>query len=90
MFLPFMGSGIERYCQKCNRCTLAKAVQPKVHTFRGSLVAFKPLEVIAIDFTILDKASDGWENVLVVMDLFSKFSQAYPTPEQRASTLARC
>ena len=63
---------------------LAKAIQPKVCTFRGGLVASKPLEVIAIDFT-----SDGRENVLVVTDVFSKFTQAYPTSDQRASTVAQ-
>ena len=88
-FWPFMQSDIARYCQDCNRCTLAKAVQPKVRTFRGGLTASKPLEIIAIDFTLLDKASDGRENVLVVTDVFSKFAQAYPTPDQRASTVAR-
>ncbi|XP_061584211.1 uncharacterized protein LOC133449095 [Cololabis saira] len=34
-------------------------------------------------------ASDGRENVLVVTDVFSKFTQAYPTSDQRASTVAR-
>lgn len=88
-FWPFMGNDIEKYCRECGRCTLAKAVQPKVRTFRGTLTASKPLEVLAIDFTTLDKASDGRENVLVVTDVFSKFSQAYPTSDQRASTVAR-
>lgn len=88
-FWPFMGSDIEKYCRECGRCTLAKAVQRKVCTFRGTLTASKPLEVLAIDFTTLDKASDGRENVLVVTDVFSKFSQAYPTSDQRASPVAR-
>lgn len=34
-------------------------------------MASKPLEVIAIDFTVLDKVSDGRENVLVVTDVYS-------------------
>ena len=88
-FWPFMRRDIEKYCRECNRCVAAKAVQPKVRTFMGSLVASKPLEVLAIDFTLLDKASDGRENVLVLTDVFSKFTQAFPTPDQRASTVAR-
>lgn len=88
-FWPFMQSDITRYCQNCNRCTLAKAVQPKIRTFRGGLIASKPLEIIAIDFTLLDRADDGRENVLVVTDVFSKFAQAYPTSDQRARTVAR-
>lgn len=48
-------------------------------------MASKLLGVIAIDFTVLDKASDGRENVLVVTDVFSKFAQAYyQTHYQRA------
>lgn len=88
-FWPFMRRDIEKYCRECNRCVAAKAVQPKVRTFMGSLIASKPLDVLAIDFTILDKASDGRENVLVLTDVFSKFTQAFPTPDQRASTVAR-
>lgn len=55
----------------------------------GSLLASGPLEIIAIDFTALDKACNGQENVLVVTDVFSKFTQAYPTPDQRANTVAK-
>ncbi|KAI4874714.1 hypothetical protein NFI96_007693 [Prochilodus magdalenae] len=67
----------------------AKAVYPKVRTFPGSILAFKPLEIVAIDFTVLERAGDGRENVLVVTDVFSKFTQAYPTSDQRASTVVR-
>lgn len=55
----------------------------------GSLMASKPLEILALDFTTLDRASDGSENLLVVTDVFSKFTQAYHTPDQRASTVVR-
>ncbi|KAK0148238.1 Gag-Pol polyprotein [Merluccius polli] len=48
-----------------------------------------PLEVVAVDFTTLERTSDGQENVLVVTDIFSKFTQAYPTPNQKACTVAR-
>ena len=88
-FWPYMRRDIEEYCQNCHRCVVAKATQPKVRTFMGHLSASKPREIVAIDFTVLDKASDGRENVLVVTDVFSKFTQAYPTPDQKASTVAR-
>lgn len=53
----------------------------------GSLLSSRPLEIVAVDFTILERASNGRENLLVVTDMFSKFAQAYPTPDQRASTV---
>ena len=58
-FWPNMWHDIEKYCQNCNRCLVAKANQPKVRTFPGNIVASQPLEILAIDFTVLEKAGDG-------------------------------
>ena len=44
----------------------------------GHVLADKPLKLLAIDFTMLEKASDGRENVLVMTDVFSKFTVAIP------------
>uniref|UniRef100_A0A8C5DJ52 Integrase catalytic domain-containing protein n=1 Tax=Gouania willdenowi TaxID=441366 RepID=A0A8C5DJ52_GOUWI len=52
-------------------------------------MASKPLEIVAVDFALLEKATDGRENVLVITDVFSKFSQAYATRDQKASTVAK-
>lgn len=88
-YWPFMRKDIKRWCCECQRCLVAKAVQPKLRTFMGSLLASRPLEILAIDFTLLEKSSDGKENLLVVTDVFSKFAQAYPTVDQKATTVAR-
>lgn len=55
----------------------------------GHLTAKRPLDILAIDFTLLEPASNGLENVLVMTDVFSKFTQAIPTKDQTASTVAR-
>lgn len=88
-YWPGMFKFIEEWCKKCQRCTLAKVVRPKVRSFMGHLTAEKPLDILAIDFTLLEPASNGLENVLVVIDVFSKFTQAIPTKDQTASTVAR-
>jgi len=49
----------------------------------SSIIATKPLEVLAMDFTQLEPASDGQENVLVLTDVFMKFTVAIPTRDQR-------
>ncbi|MCB4745566.1 MAG: transposase family protein, partial [Sulfurovum sp.] len=59
------------------------------NTTSGHLIASRPLEVLAIDFTKLDQASDGRENVLVMTDVFTKFTQAVPTRNQEAATVAK-
>lgn len=88
-YWPFMRKDVDRWCRECRRCVVAKATQPKLRTFMGSLLASSPLEIVAIDFSILEKSSDGKDNLLVVTDVFSKFAQAYPTADQKSSTVAR-
>ena len=42
-----------------------------------------------MDFTIPDPSSNGTEHVLVLTDVFTKFTQAIPTHDQKASTGTR-
>lgn len=88
-FWPNLRHDVEQWCIKCERCVVSKALRPKVRTTMGHLMASRPLEILAIDFTLLERASNGCENVLVVTDVFSKFTQAYPTRDQKASTVVR-
>lgn len=77
---------IEKWCHECGTGILAKAVQPKVRPFMGSIQASRP-QVVIIDFIVLEPASNDREIVLLVTDFFSKFTQAIPTKEQQASTV---
>ena len=86
-FWPGMRADIEHHIALCKRCTLGKSGK-KVHSPMGSLIAKRPLEVLAIDFTLLEK-SGGYENVLVMTDIFTKYTQAIPTRDQKARTVAR-
>lgn len=36
-----------------------------------NLLAFRPLDIVAMDFTLLEKSSDGRENVLVITDVLT-------------------
>ncbi|KAL2095623.1 hypothetical protein ACEWY4_007771 [Coilia grayii] len=84
-----MCEDVDRWIKRCQRCILTKMPQPKIHPQMKSFIASRPLEVVAVDFTVLEPASDGRENVLVVTDVFTKFTQAYPTRDQKANTTAR-
>ena len=56
---------------------------------RVYLVANQPLELLCIDFTKADVAKGGKENILVLTDAFSKYSQAFVTPNQKSLTMAK-
>ena len=46
------------------------------------------MEVVAIDFMVLEKSSSGHKNVLIITDIFSKFPVAVRTCNQSAQTVA--
>ena len=74
-YLYKMDANVESWCRSCERCTLAKAPNPKVNPSMGNFVATRPMEVLAVDFTVLDKSSDGYENVLIMPDGFYQVHQ---------------
>lgn len=80
---------VDQWIKKCYRCVLTKLPQPKIHAPVKPFLATRPLEVVAVDFSVLEPASDGRENVLVVTDVFTKFTQAFPTRDQKADTTAQ-
>lgn len=88
-YWPTMARDIAAYIARCQRCNQAKLPYHQVKTPLGRLVASRPLECLAIDYTLLERSSDGKENVLIMTDVFSKFTQAVATKDQKASTVAK-
>ncbi|KAL0180472.1 hypothetical protein M9458_022878, partial [Cirrhinus mrigala] len=88
-YWPGLAADVAQWCRECERCQAAKDTQPVVQSFMGHLLAERPNQILAIDFTLLEPSHSGIENVLVMTDVFTKFTQAVPTRNQRAETVAQ-
>ena len=86
MFWVGVCKDIKEYCHVCKICAISNGMI--IRLFMGSIKS-KSLEIFAIDFTTVDKSKNGLENILVMTDIFNKYSVAIPTRNQQATTVSR-
>ena len=89
VYWPSMFRDTDHWLSQCERCLISKGDYTEPKTQQGSLTAQQPLELLCIDFTKADVAKGGKENILVLTDAFSKYSQAIVTNNQKALTVAK-
>ena len=84
-----MFQDVTNYVKNCPHCQTVKGdyVDPKAKL--GTTIANNPMDLSCIDFTKVDPSKSGKENILVLTDTFTKFSQAFITPNQKALTVAK-
>lgn len=88
-FWPGMSCHVREHIRNCYHCTVSKAPTPTVRPPMRHLLAFRPLERLAIDFLKLDRGHGNYEDVLVMTDSFTKFAVAVACKDQTAPTVAR-
>ena len=84
-----MNHDATEYVTNCHWCHIAKGHYTGLHTQQGLLVANNPLDLLCIDFLKVDPSRDGTEIILVLTDIFTKFSQAFITNNQKALTVTK-
>ncbi|UYV78481.1 K02A2.6-like [Cordylochernes scorpioides] len=81
---------VERWCKECDRCAASKG--PKTRS-RGVMREYNmgaPFERIAIDVIGPFPVTEGGSRyILVAVDCFTKWPEAYAIPNQEATTVAR-
>lgn len=55
----------------------------------NSIKASKPLDAVALDFMVLENYQSAKEDLLVIMDVFTKITVSLLTADQSAITVAK-
>ena len=84
-----MNQDVTEYVTNCHQCHVANDHYTGLQTQQGLLVANNALDLLCIDFLKVHPSRDGEENILVLTDAFTKFSQALITNNQKALTITK-
>ena len=84
-----MFQDVSNYVKTCPCCQTAKGNYTDPKTKLSSIIANSPMDLLCIDFTKVDPSKSSKENILVLTDTFTKFSQAFVTMNQKALTVAK-
>ena len=87
-FWPGMASDVREHVRDCARCVRRKHPVNQVAPLQNVFTT-QPIELVCMDYLTLETSKGGFENILVVTDHFTKYSQAYPTRNQTAKMTAQ-
>ena len=86
---PQMLSEIESFCKKCPQCGSRNRPITAPRASLGELSASKPLDIVALDIlSSLPESPSGHKHLLVVVDHFSRWAEAFPLKSQEATEAA--
>ena len=87
-YWPRMQRNVEHYVRNICRCVKQKPPRLKTRAPLQPIVTTSPFELVSIDFVHLERSSGGYEYILVIVDHFTRYVQAYPTRNKAAKTVA--
>ena len=87
-YWPFMRVDTTHYVTKV--CQSLKQRKPAVHVNapRQPIISAGPFQLVSMDFVHLEPSSGGYQYILVIMDHYTRFAQAYATRNKSAKTAA--
>ena len=84
-----MRADVRRFCRACITCASRKGPGRAVRPPLNPIPVKKPFHRIAVDVLTMPLTSRGNRYIVVFMDYFSKWAEAFAVPDQQAPTIAR-
>ena len=89
-YWPGSAHAVREYCATCVTCCTRKSAAPKRKAELQTIQAGYPLQVVCVDIMgPLPETEEGSKYVLVAVDYFTRWVEAYSIPNQEATTVGR-
>ena len=85
-YWPGMAADVQKYCQECSTCQSSKLPSPTPAQMVNTPIG-NPWEMLAVDILEVPLSRNNHRYLLVVMDYFTKWADAIPLRNQKATTI---